>query len=299
VGPGRRVSSLLGETFTEYWNDDVPQLAASLAFYTIFSLAPTLIIAVAIVSLMYGSESAREQVTSQVWAFAGPLAADVVEVVLEEARRRSPLATVVGLATILLGSTAAFVSLHETLNKIWGITSKPGKAVELFLKKRLLSFVMVLVMGVMVMAMVAFGAVVYAATQWIQEHLGVPPWLLQTANLVASFAIATVAFAVIYKVLPDVEIAWSHVWVGAAATALLFTIGKQLIGLYLAKGTIGSAYGAAGSYVVFLVWVYYSAQVFLIGAEFTQVYVRARGAQIRPSKHAVRVTKIIEGMQAS
>jgi membrane protein len=299
VGRGRRVSALLAETFSEYWNDDVPQLAASLAFYTIFSLAPVLIIAVAIVSLIFGSESAREQVTSQVWAFAGPVAADVVEVVLEEARRKSPLATAVGLGTILVGSTAAFVSLHETLNKIWGITSKPGKAVELFLKKRLLSFVMVLAMGMLLLAVVALGALIYGATQWIQEHLGVPSWLLQSVNLVVSFVVVTVAFAVIYKVLPDAEIAWRHVWVGASATALLFIVGKQLIGLYLAKGTVGSAYGAAGSYVVFLVWVYYSAQVFLLGAEFTQVYVRARGSQIRPSKHAVRVTKIIEGMQAS
>ena len=299
MAPGRRVSALLAETFNEYWNDDVPQLAASLAFYTIFSLAPVLIIAVAIVSLIFGGESAREQVTSQVWAFAGPVAADVVEVVLEQSRRSSPLATVVGLVTILIGSTAAFVNLHETLNKIWGITSRPGKAVELFFKRRLLSFIMVLAISVLLLAIVALSAVVFGATQWLQEHLGLSSWVLQSVNLVVSFAVVTVSFAVIYKVLPDVEIAWRHVWVGAAATALLFTGGKQLIGLYLAKGTVGSAYGAAGSYVVFLVWVYYSAQVFLLGAEFTQVYVRARGSQIRPSKHAVRVTKIIEGMSAS
>lgn len=294
MGVAGRVSSLLRETLNEYWGDDVPQLAAALAFYTIFSLAPVLIIAVAIVSLIFGGESAREQVTSQVWALAGPLAAGVVEGVLEEARRKSPLATVIGIATVLVGSTAAFVNLQDTLNRIWGITAKPGKVIELFFKKRLLSFLMVLSLGFLLLATVALSAAIFAATQWIQEYLHVSPSLLQAANVSVSLLVITAAVAIVYKVLPDAETEWRHLWVGAAATALLFTVGKQLIGLYLARGTVGSAYGAAGSYVVFLVWIYYSAQVFLLGAEFTQVYVRARGGQVRPNKHAVRVKKILE-----
>ncbi|MCW5978888.1 MAG: YihY/virulence factor BrkB family protein [Bryobacteraceae bacterium] len=289
---------MVGETLSEYWDDDAPQLAASLAFYTIFSLAPVLIIAVAIVSLLFGGEAAREQVTSQVWAYAGPLAAGVVESVLEQARRRSPMATVVGLITVMVGATAAFVSLQDSLNRLWGITAKPGKAIEIFIKRRLLSFLMVLAMGLLLLGILALSTAMLAATRRIEEYLHIAPAVIQTLNLVVSFIVITTVFAVIYKVLPDAEIAWRDVWIGAAATSLLFTLGKHAIGLYLTRAAIGSAYGAAGSYVLFLVWVYYSAQVFLLGAEFTQVYVRARGAQITPTKHAVRVKKILEGMPA-
>lgn len=294
MGVKQRVSALLGQTIAEYLNDDVPQHAAALAFYTIFSLAPVLIIAVAIASLMFGGEAARERVTSQVLAFAGPQAALIVNGVLEQARKSSPTATVIGLATILLGATAAFVNLQDTLNRLWGITARPGKAIEQFIKKRLLSFLMVLGMGLVLLATLALSATLFAATTWVQDHIHLSMPVIHTLNLVLSTAVATVVFAVIYKVLPDADIEWRHVWAGATVTALLFGLGRQLIGLYLAKGTVGSAYGAAGSFVVFLVWMYYSAQVFLIGAEFTQVYVRARGSEIRPNRHAVRVTKVIE-----
>jgi membrane protein len=287
----RSIWELVTETFTEWMSDGVPQLAAGLAFYTIFSLSPILVIVVAVIGAWYGQEAARIQVLEQTRQMVGEQGAQIIETALENAYVRSPAATAAGILGLLVGATVVFVNLQHALNTIWGVAPGPGWRIWALLRKRLLSFLMVLGLGLIVLLSVVIGTVLAAVSDSLPSLIPAPVLLL---NLVDSFiwiVVLTLAFAVIYKFLPDVRIAWRDVWIGAAAAAILFVIGKALIAAYLARSATASAYGVSGSLVLFLLWIYYSSQIFLLCGELTQVYARRYGAGIEPDDNSVRVLK--------
>jgi membrane protein len=272
----RVVWALLGETFVEWYEDRAPRLGAALAFYTVFALAPGLILIIALAALLLGKEAAQGQIISQVEDLAGEAGAAAVQAAIESARSAggSLLATGLGAVTLLFGLWGVFGELQDALNTIWGVTAKPGRGVIGVIKQRFWSATMVVGIGFLLLVSLAASAWLAALGKFFSGLLPLPAAAMETANALLSFVVITFMFAVIYKLLPDVKIAWRNVWTGAAVTAVLFTIGKTLIGLYLGRSTVASVYGAAGSLIVILLWVYYSAQIVFFGAEFTKVYSR-------------------------
>jgi len=265
-------------TVSEWIDDDVPTHAASLAYYTIFSIAPTLIIAVALAGLIFGDEAARGEIHNQIEGLVGESGAKVIEEMMVSASKTSSgtIASIIGIVILIFGATGVFAALQTALNHIWGVKPKPTNGVIAFLRTRLLSFGMVLGVGFLLLTSLVFSAGISAVGNLF--HAGAFEQVWQTTNFLVSFGVVTVLFAMIYKLLPDIRIAWRDVWLGAAVTAVLFNIGKFLIGLYIGKSSLASSYGAAGSFAVLLVWVYYSAMVLFIGAEFTQVYATTFGS---------------------
>ena len=278
---------LLKTTWQEWNEDEASLLAAALSYYTAVSVAPLLVLVVVIVGLFLGEAAAEGQLITQLRAAMGTEGAQFLETVIQNADQPT-LASVAGILsflTLLWGSTNLFAQLQSSLNKIWNVERKPGAGIWATLRSRLLSFTMVLGVAFMLLVSLVLSTVL---TVFLDVGRGMLPgadWLWQIVNFLVSFGVITLLFAAIFKVLPDVKIAWRDVWLGAAVTALLFTVGKYLLGLYLANA--GSTYGAVGSLVVFLLWVYYSAQILFMGAEFTQVYARRYGSGIRPDKGVV------------
>lgn len=282
---------LLRDAAVEWWNDNTFRLAASLAFYTIFSLAPVMIIAVGVTGLFFGREQARENVVQEVQSLIGPeggkAIAQMSTAVPEESDGKSAIA--LGIVTIIIGSTVVFAELQSALNQIWDVQLRPDLGlVRSVVRTRLLSFAVALAVGFLLLVSLVISAVISGTATRLSEHTPSVPWLWQLMNILTSMTVVTLLFAMIYKYLPDVRIDWNDVMIGAFVTALLFTAGKYVIGMYLGRLAVGSAYGAAGSFVVLLVWVYYSALICFFGAEFTQVYARRYGSGIRPESHAVR-----------
>jgi membrane protein len=280
---------LLKETFNKWSADHVPRLGAALAYYTVFSIVPLLITIIAIVGLVFGEEAARHQILNQIQSLVGEQSAKTIQDMIERADRPSygVVATVVGIATLLVGASGVFGQLQDSLNSIWGVEPKAGRGILGMLKDRFISFLAVLGTGFLLLVSLVLSAALSAVGKLFQSWLPGPEVLLQALNFIVSFAVITVLFAMIFKILPDARIAWGDVWTGAVMTSLLFTIGKFLIGFYLGKSDVGSAYGAAGSLVIILVWVYYSAQILLFGAEFTAVYADRMGSRIVPTENAV------------
>ena len=270
------VWSLLRETFVEWYDDRAPRLGAALAYYTVFALAPGLILIIALAGLLLGKEAAQGQIISQVQDLAGEAGAEAVRAAIESARNAggSLLATGLGAITLLFGLWGVFGELQDALNTIWGVTTRPARGVLGVIKQRFWSFTMVVGIGFLLLVSLAASAWLAALGKFFSRLLPLPAAMMETTNALLSFVVITFMFAMIYKLLPDVNIAWRNVWTGAAVTAVLFTIGKTLIGLYLGRSTVASVYGAAGSVIVILLWVYYSAQVVFFGAEFTKVYSR-------------------------
>lgn len=289
----RQGIALIKATAMEWNQDKVPLQAAALAYYTVFSLAPLLLIAIAIAGAFFGEEAVRGEIIGQVQGLVGVQAAEVIQTMLQNTQKPGAgggAATVVGIGTLLLGASGVFGQLQDALNTIWGVKPKPGRGIWSFFQSRFLSFAMVLVIGFLLLVSLVLSTTLATVTYLLSNAIPILAALGRAFNFLFSFSIITLLFASIYKFLPDVEVPWKHLWVGSAVTALLFTIGQSLLSLYLGTGTVGSTYGAAGSLVVLLVWVFYSAQILLIGAEFTQVYAKFRGSPIRPSKHAVRIS---------
>jgi membrane protein len=300
----RVVWALLGETFLEWYEDRAPRLGAALAFYTVFALAPGLILIIALAALLLGKEAAQGQIINQVQDLAGDVGAQAVLAAIESARSAggSLLATSLGVVTLLFGLWGVFGELQDALNTIWGVTVRPGRGVIGVIKQRFWSAAMVVGIGFLLLVSLAASAWLAALGKFFSRLLPLPAAVMETANALLSFVIITFMFAVIYKLLPDVEIAWRNVWTGAAVTAVLFTIGKSLIGLYLGRSTVASVYGAAGSLIVILLWVYYSAQIVFFGAEFTKVYSRRFGVPVVPDRRAVTLTaeaRAAQGMDRS
>jgi membrane protein len=283
------VFSLARQTVSDWVADDCPTLGAALAYYGIFSLAPLVVIAVGVASLVFQESAARGEVVREIENTVGHPAAQALQDMLAHtgASGGGWLATVLGLITMLLGASGAFVQLQTSLNTIWKVTPKPGRTLWNIVRQRLLSFAVLALTAVLLLASIVINAVLVG----LQGQLaGVLPagsvafW--QAVYGLVSFVVIALLFAVIYKVLPDVIVAWRDVWVGAVVTALLFTLGKYVIGLYLGRSGVSSAFGAAGSLVAILVWVYYSALAVLLGAEFTRVYAECCGVQFIPARYA-------------
>ncbi|MEP7292440.1 MAG: YihY/virulence factor BrkB family protein [Chloroflexota bacterium] len=289
----KTIFSLLRKTFQEWNEDKAPRLAAALAYYTAFSLGPLLIIVISIAGLVFGDEAVQGQVRYQIDGLVGSQAAGAIQEMLVNFHRAdsSIIASIIGLITLALGAAGLFGQLQDALNTIWEVAPKPGNGIVTMLRQRFISFTMVLGIGFLLLVSLVLSAGVSLIGNVISTVIPGQEFLLQLINFVISFGVITVLFALIYKILPDVKIAWRDVWLGAAVTSLLFTIGKLLIGLYLGNSTIGSAYGAAGSFVVLLIWIYYSAQLLLFGAEFTQVYARTHGSWVEPTENAVKLTE--------
>ncbi|MEO6194982.1 MAG: YihY/virulence factor BrkB family protein [Thermoanaerobaculia bacterium] len=288
--------SLIKESFKGWKEDGALDLGAALAYYTIFSLAPLLLIVTAVAGLVWGGEAVQGQLVGQMQGIVGKQGAEAIQTMVANAGKQGSgvLATILGLVTILFGATGVFVQLQSALDRIWNVEPKPGAGIWSFIRTRMLSFGMILGIGFLLLISLVVTAGVAAAGKWATGLLPGGEALVNILTFAVSFALITLLFAMIYKVLPDVEIAWRDVWIGAAVTALLFTIGKFLIGLYLAHSTVASTYGAAGSLVVLLLWIYYSSQILFLGAEFTQVYATRYGSQITPSKNAVPVKETKE-----
>ena len=284
--------ALLTITAKEWWNDDTLRYAASLAFYTMFSLAPVLLIAVGVASLFFGREAASAGIIEEIQSLVGPQGAQAVRDVMSASTGLgdSFWAIGVGIITFFLGASVVFAELQIALNKIWDVEVQPKRGVIAnLILDRLRSFTIALGVGFLLLVSLVISAFVSAVQMWLDTSIPGVPWVWQILNVVASFGIAVLLFAMIYKYLPDAKIAWRDVWIGAGVTAALFTIGKDLIGLYLGQTAAASAFGAAGSFAVLLLWVYYSALISFFGAEFTQVFARRHGSMIQPEEHAERI----------
>lgn len=284
------LSTLLRATFAKWMDDHAQGLGAALAFYTVVSLAPLLLISVAIAGMVFGQDAAEGHIIGQIQDLVGEESARAIQSMLAQARQPSTGLIASGLAfvTLLFGASGVFVQLQEALNIMWGVEAKPGQGIINILKDRFLSFVTVLGSGFLLLVSLVLSAGLAGMGHALEMLLPAPEALLQSINAVVSFAAITMLFAMIYRMLPDVEIRWSDVWLGAAMTSFLFTIGKYLIGLYLGKSQVGLAYGAAGSLIVVLLWVYYASQIFLFGAEFTVIYAASYGSRNSPDEQADR-----------
>ncbi len=273
--------SLLKAAFDEFNEDKAPRLAAALSYYTIFSLAPLLIVVIAVAGLAFGQEAVQGRLDEQIQGLVGEQGGDMIQEMVQNARRpnESLIATVVGVVTLLLGAGGVFGQLKDALNTVWEVEPKK-QGILATIRSQFISFTMVLGVGFLLLVSLVVSAVISAISTLINGLFGNTEFLLQLLNFVISFGFITLLFALIYRILPDTDIKWQDVWVGAAFTSLLFTIGKTLIGLYLGNSGISSTYGAAGSLVVVLLWIYYSAQILLFGAEFTQVYAKRYGSWV-------------------
>lgn len=267
---------VLRRAFEGWWSDNVPRMGAALAYYTLFSLAPVLIVAIAIAGLIFGQDAVRGQIVGQIEGLVGHTGALAVQDMLEGAAKRSSSvpATIVGVITFFLGATGSFLELQTDLDAIWRVKPKAGgHFIRELLRQRFISFGLVLGLAFLLLTSLVVSAGLAAAHSYVGNTFPGVTILWEALNVLISLGIITVLFAMIYKVLPDVKLAWSDVWVGGLVTAGLFTIGKLLIGLYLGTSAFASTYGAAASVIVILVWVYYSTQIILLGAEFTRAYV--------------------------
>ncbi|MGE5250023.1 MAG: YihY/virulence factor BrkB family protein [Bacteroidota bacterium] len=291
----KRAWNLISTTYREWRDDNASSLAAALAYYTTFSLAPLLIVVIAIAGLMGGQQAAQNQAMAQVEGLLGVQGRQFVQGMIESASRPSTgiTATLLGTATLLFGALGAFSALQSSLNTIWEVKPLPAKnlrdAIRRFVMGRMLSFALVLGIGFLLLASLVISAGLAALGQFIGGFNLFSESRLQIVNFVVSLAVITVLFMMIFKFLPEVKIAWRDVWLGALVTSLLFNIGKSLIGLYLGQSRIGTTFGAAGSLAIILIWVYYSAQILFLGAEFTQVYAQQSRRAIEPKQGMVRV----------
>lgn len=288
----KAIFKLVKQTASEWMDQNVQRLGAALAFYTVFAIAPLFVIVLAIAGLWFGAEAARHELFGQVSGLVGSDGGDAIQALVSAANKpkTGAWATIIAVATLFAGATGVFVELQDALNSIWGVRRAPGRGLRNFIKDRLLSFALVLGIGFLLLVSLIISAVLSALGKFMVGLLPAQETIWQGINSVVSFGVITLLFAMIFKVLPDVKIAWRHVWIGAIITALLFGLGKFLVGLYLGRSSVASAYGAAGSLVIVLLWIYYSAQILLFGAKFTQVYSSRYGRHLQPVPGAQTVT---------
>jgi membrane protein len=283
----RQFWSLLSETFNQWLEDKAQRLGAALAYYAAFSIAPLLVLLVGVADYFYKADT-LSRVQSQIALMAGYDAAEAIVATIRGVNNSTGgfTPTVLSLITLVLGATGMFGQLQDAMNTIWGVTPKPRQLWADILRTRLLSFSMVLAICLLLLISLALTAALATISQWFQELLPFTVGFWPLVDIAFSFILTTVLFAAIFKILPDVDIAWRDVWLGAAATAALFAIGKFGIGLYLGRSAFTSAYGAAGSVLVLLAWVYYSSQILFFGAEFTYVYTKHYEHRLRPARGA-------------
>ncbi len=286
---------LIKQTANEWIEDKCPALGAALGFYTTFSLAPLILLLLSVFTLfMHGNATAQDRIKDQVGQFAGSSGAEVVGNIIATAASKPKagiIGTVIGVVVALFGASCVFGQLQDSLNTIWGVKAKPGQGIMGYVKARFISFGMVGGVCFLLLVSVTVTTLIEGFSDTINRSLPGGTVLTFCITLALNFIVITALFAMIFKFLPDAKIAWSDVWIGAALTTVLFLIGKQALAIYLGSGSAGSAYGAASALITTLVWVYYSSQILLFGAEFTQVYANRYGSQIQPVEHAVRVQK--------
>jgi membrane protein len=289
----KTIIDILKKTYSEWSEDKASRLAAALAYYSVISLAPILVILIAIAGLVFGKEAAQGQVVSEIRQFVGDLGAEAIQTVIVNTSdpQSGTFATIFGVITLLFGASGVFAQLQDGMNTIWEVQPKPGRGIFAVIKDRFLSLTMVLGVGFLLLVSLGISAALAAFGKFLGGILPLPEVLLAILNFIISFCLITLLFAMIFKFLPDVKIGWRDVWIGAALTSFLFTLGKFILGFYLGRSSVTSAYGAAGSIVLILIWVYYSSQILFFGAEFTQVYANTYGSRIKPDKDAVPITE--------
>ena len=284
---------LLKQTFSEWLEDKAPQLGAALAYYTVFSLAPLVLVLLAIVGLIFRNDpgGAWNKITEQMSYFLDKSAVEVVQNIAQKAAQpnKSLAATIIGILLALFGASGVFGQLQDALNTIWGVKAKPGGGIWGFLRSRFLSFAMVGGVCFLLLVSLTLESLLKGFSHYIQGVLPGGIVIAIAVYWIFDLAVVILLFAAIFKFLPDAKIQWRDVWIGAAMTAIFFAIGKWALGLYLGSGSAASAYGAASALITLLLWVYYSSQILLFGAEFTQVYACRAGRGVIPDEHAIRV----------
>jgi membrane protein len=294
----KRVVDLTEQVFDHWSKDNVPRLAASLAYYTILSSAPLLVLSVAVADRVFGQQAVQGQLAWEMQTLVGGDTAQAIQAVVRSAHQPAVglTAAVLSLITLIIGASSVFVELHDALNLIWGVAASDGGAwlgnILGFLKERFYSALVVTAAGCLLLISLLVSASIATIGKFFRPLLPTQEWVLHVATFAASFVVVTLLFGAIYKLLPDVRLRWNDVAVGASVTSLLFTLGKQLLAIYLGRIGFESIYGAAGTVVIFLVWVYYSAQLFFLGAEFTKVYTRTYGSHSAAA--AARVPSVTE-----
>jgi membrane protein len=289
----RILPKLLKQSATEWVSDNATRLSASLAYYAVFSLAPLLLVVISVAGVVFGTDAARHQLAQAIQQLAGEQAGRAIEGMVQTANRpsSSAWATIIGLIVLLFGATGVFGELKNALNTIWGVAIKPGQTLFRMFFDRLLSFGMVVGFGFLLLISLVVNAALAALSTYMKGILEWPPVILHSLDFLISIGVITVLFAMIFKILPNVKVRWLDVWIGALGTAILFVIGQFFIGLYLGKSSISSSYGAAGSVIVILLWIYYSSCILFFGAEFTKVYARECGRGVEPTDDAVLLEK--------
>ncbi|MBV9303709.1 MAG: YihY/virulence factor BrkB family protein [Acidobacteriaceae bacterium] len=279
---------LVKETYNKWSDHQAPRLGASVAFYSLLSFAPLLVLVTAVIALVFGQRSAQGALIDEARQLIGQRGAETVESLLKNAQKPSSgaFASVAAFITLLFGASGVFIELQDTLNLMWDAKPQTASGVLGIVKQRLFSFGMILSVGFLLLVSMLISAGLAYVGRSFSHMLPVPPMVLEAINFLVSFAVITALFALMFKYVPAAEISWRDVGVGAIGTALLFTIGKFMLGLYLGKASVGSTYGAAGSLVAVIVWIYYSAQIFFFGAEFTRVYAEAHGKRIGTEQSA-------------
>lgn len=291
----QEVVNLFKQTVTEWIEDDAPQFGAALAYYSVFSLAPMVLLLIAVIGVLFRDDPAGawSRITEQMSYFLDKSAITMVQQIAAQVSSpaKSVLGGTIGFALALFGASGVFGQLQNALNIIWGVKAKPGRGIWGFIRTRFLSFALIAGIGFLLLVSLVIEAGIKAFSHYLQSVLPGALTIIIPVYLAFDLLIVSAVFAMIFKILPNVRTRWRDVWIGAVLTAILFLIGKWALGIYLGSGTAASAYGAASSLITLLLWIYYSSQILLFGAEFTQVYARVCGADMRPDKYAVRIER--------
>jgi membrane protein len=285
-----KIWKFIERVFDQWIEDKCPKLGAALSFYTIFSLSPLLVIVVSIAGFIFGKEAARGEIVYQIQDLVGTEGAMIVQTALKNSQYSADglSALVISAVTLLIGSTVVFVELQDSLNLIWKVKRKPGssilKVIKGFFRVRSQSFAIVVATGFLMLSSLLVSASIASLNRYITDtFLSLPLYFLDVADILVSLFVIFIMFMMIFRILPDVDIKWKDVWLGSLVTSALFVLGKFLIGLYIGQSTLSSTYGAAGSLVIFLLWIYYSSQILFLGAEFIKVYIESKGGEIKPT----------------
>jgi membrane protein len=290
--PKKSPLGLLKATFGDWMDDDALKLGASLAFYTVWSIGPLFVVVISVASLVFGREAAQGHVVDALRSLVGDSGAKSVQDAIVSANDtgHSVLANIVGVASLLVAASGVFAELKSSLNIVWGVTPKPG-SFFLTLKQRFLSLTMVLGTGFLLLVSLLLSAALSAVGQRVSGAIPAGEGLWHIVHLVVSFGVTAVLFTLMFKIIPDAKVGWKDVWLGGSVTALLFTVGQLGIGLYLGKTSVGSAYGAASSLMIILLWIFFSSCILFLGAEFTQNYANMYGSRIKPAANALDVPR--------
>ncbi len=288
---------LFKTTFDEWNKDHAPRLGAALAYYMVFALGPLLLILTAILGLVLGQSAAQDRLVGQLQGVVGPQGAQFIQTAIASSGRPSDslIGGAIGLATLVLGALGIFLQLQDALNAIWGVTPRPHLGWRELVRTRVLSFAMVIAVALLLAASLIVQVAIEAALSYMGSTVPYSATVVRGVDFFISLGVITILFALIFKYLPDAEIRWRDVWVGAILTSLLFLIGRYALSLYLAHSAVASIYGAAGSLIVILIWVYYFAQILFFGAEFTKVYATRHGRAVVPAPNAERIVERVQG----